>query len=167
MNVLNRNSSLTNAVKFFSSFLNIQGNIEPSSFSIPLDVVGNLVHFLVECLSIILVVSDESGKALVSLEVSYFIIEVLYLMGDEILDILALLPIVYPVLSVLIPDILHQFGLVLLEPLLNKQKQLLLALPQLFPDVFRQPVDIVVQFHLCHSNGTFLRSNYYNLTIEL
>ena len=167
MNVLNRNSSLTNAVKFFSSFLNIQGNIEPSSFSIPLDVVGNLVHFLVECLSIILVVSDESGKALVSLEVSYFIIEVFYLMGDEILDILALLPIVYPVLSVLIPDILHQFGLVLLEPLLNKQKQLLLALPQLFPDVFRQPVDIVVQFHLCHSNGTFLRSNYYNLTIEL
>ena len=167
MNVLNRNSSVADAFKLFRSLLNIQGNIEPSSFSIPLDVVGNLVHFLVECLSIILVVSDESGKALVSLEVSYFIIEVFYLMGDEILDILALLPIVYPVLSVLIPDILHQFGLVLLEPLLNKQKQLLLALPQLFPDVFRQPVDIVVQFHLCHSNGTFLRSNYYNLTIEL
>ena len=167
MNVLNRYSSFADAIKFLSSLLNIQGNVEPSRFSIPLDVVANLVHFLVEGLSIVLVVSDKSGQALVPLEVGYFIIEVLYLMGDEILDILALLAVVDPILGILVANILNQLGLVLLEPLLNEQKQLLLALPQLLADVLRQPVDVVVQLHLRSINSTFLRSNYSSLTIEL
>ena len=167
MNVLNRYSSFADAIKFLSSLLNIQGNVEPPSFSIPLDVVANLVHFLVKGLSIILVVSDESGQALVPLEVGYFIIEVLYLVGNEILDILALLAVVDPILGILVANILYQLGLVLLEPLLDEQKQLLLALAQLLANVLRQPVDVVVQLYLRPINSTFLRSNYSSLTIEL
>lgn len=167
MNVLNRNSSFTDTIKFFGSFLNIQGDIEPPSFSIPLDVVSNFVHFLVEGLSIVLVVSDESCQTLVPLEMGNFIIEVLYLVGDEILDVLALLAVVDPILCILVANILDQLGLVLLEPLLYEQKELLLALAELLSDVLGQPVDVVVKLHLRPINSTFLRSNSSNFTIEL
>ena len=148
MNILNSNSFVTNTIKFFGSLVNIQGDIESACFPVPLNIVSDLVHLFFKSFSIILVVSDERSKALISLESGDLIVKVLNLMIDKILDVLTLLSVVNSIFSIFALDVINQPCFVLLKTFLNKQKQLFLALTQLFPYVLRQSSYVVTQLHL-------------------